>query len=149
MALAETLVGLFDRLHPVSRGRPGGYLSETHLYSPGGLARAYLTAAGFSPPAVPEDRLGACAAASFGGWSEVQVRGRAADGAVDYRRQYQTIFLLQGLQELLAAERLEFVEDTAAVREFINSFTPDDLFRPETYPKLNVLCWIKPDGEVL
>src|SRR5262249_51036760 len=53
------------------------------------------------------------------------------------------------LQELLAAERLDFVEDTAAVREFVNSFTPDALFRPETYRKLNVLCWIKPDGEVL
>ncbi len=61
--LAKALVDLFDRLHPVSRRRLGGYVSETHLYSPGGLARAYLTAAGFSPPAVPEERLGACAAA--------------------------------------------------------------------------------------
>ena len=74
--LAETLVDLFDRLHPVSRRRLGGFVNETRLFSPGGLGRAYLKAAGFSPPAVRQDRLGACAAASYGGWSEVQVRGR-------------------------------------------------------------------------
>ena len=72
VGLAKALIGLFDRLHPVSRGCPGGFVSETRLFSPGGLARPYLTAAGFSPPAVPEDRLGACAAASHGGWSGVQ-----------------------------------------------------------------------------
>jgi hypothetical protein len=144
--LAETLVDLFDRLHPVSRRRLGGFVNETRLFSPGGLARAYLTAAGFTPPAVPEDRIGACAAASYGGWSDVEVRGRPPVVHVDFRRQYQTAFLLQALQELLAAERLEFVEDTAAVREFVKRFTPEELYRPETYRKLNVLCWVKPAG---
>jgi hypothetical protein len=147
--LADKLVSLFDRLHPISRGRPGGFVSEARLFSPGGLARAYFTAARWSPPLVPGDRLGSCCAASLGGWAEVQVRGRVPSMLVDFRRQYQAVFLLQGLQELLAAERLDFVEDTAAVREFVNSFTPDALFRPETYRKLNVLCWIKPAGEVL
>jgi hypothetical protein len=146
--LAEALLELLDRLHPVSRG-VGGHLSETHLYSPGGLARAYLAAAGFSPPAVPEDRRGPCAAASFGGWAEIQVRGRPPVVHVDFRRQYQTVFLLQGLQDLLAAERLEFVEDTAAVRAFVESVTLDDLFRPETHLRLNALCWVKPAGEIL
>jgi hypothetical protein len=146
--LAGRLVSLFDR-HPVSRSRPGGFVSEARLFSPGGLARAYFTAARWAPPVVPNDRLGPCCAASLGGWAEVQVRGRVPAMLVDFRRQYQTVFLLQGLQELLAAERLDFVESTAAVREFVNGFTADALFRPETYPKLNVLCWIKPAGEVL
>jgi hypothetical protein len=148
VSLAETLLELFDRLHPVSRG-VGGRLSETHLYSPGGLARAYLGAAGFWPPAVPEDRLGPCAAAVFGGWAEVQLRGCPPVVYVDFRREYQTIFLLQGLQELLAAERLAFVEDTESVRAFVECVTRDDLLRPETWPKVNVLCWVKPAGEIL
>jgi hypothetical protein len=147
--LAKALVDLFDRLHPVSRRNPNGYLSEARLFSPGGLARAYLTASGFSAPAVPKDRLGPCTAASFGGWSEVLVRDRLRTVHVDFRRQYQTAFVLQGLQELLAAERLEFVEDTAAVREFVRRFTPDELYRPETYRKLTVLCWVKPTGAIL
>jgi hypothetical protein len=147
--LAKALLNLFDRLHPVSRRNPKGFLSETRLFSPGGLARAYLTAVGFSRPAVPKDRLGPCTAASFGGWSEVQVRDRLPTVLVDFRRQYQTAFLLQALQDLLAAERLEFVEDTAAVREFVKGFTPDELYCPETYRKLNVLCWVKPAGALL
>jgi hypothetical protein len=68
---------------------------------------------------------------------------------LDFRRQYAMVFLLQGLQELLSAERLEFVEDTATVREFVKGFTPDELYRLETYRKLNVLCWVKAAGEML
>jgi hypothetical protein len=148
VSLAAKLLELFDRLHPVSRGA-GGRLSETRLYSPGGIARAYLAAAGFTPPTVPRDRLGACATAFFGGWSEVMLRGRAPVVHVDFRRQYQTVFLLQGLQDLLAAERLSFIDDTETVRAFVEAVTLDDLLRPETWPKLNVLCWIKPCGEIL
>ena len=148
VSLAETLLELFDRLHPVSRGARGR-LSETRLYSPGGLARAYLTAGGFSPPAVPKDRLGPCAAAFFGGWAEVQVRGRVPVVHVDFRRQYQTVFLLQRMQELLAAEHLTFIEDTEAIRAFAERVTLDDLLRPETWLKLNALCWIKPAGEII
>jgi hypothetical protein len=148
-SLAETLLELFDRLHPVSRGA-GGRLSETRLYSPGGLARAYLAAAGFlPPPSLPEDRLGSCAAAFFGGWAEVQVRGRLPVVHVDFRREYQTVFLLQGLQDLLAAERLAFTEDTEAVRAFVERVSLDDLLRPEMWSTLHVVCWVKPAGETL
>lgn len=81
--------------------------------------------------------------------AEVQVRGRPPVMHLDFRRQYAMVFLLQGLQELLSAERLEFVEDTATVREFVKGFTPDELYRLETYRKLNVLCWVKAAGEML
>lgn len=120
LSLTGTLIELFDQLHPVSRGARGR-LSETHVYSPGGLARSYLDAAGFSAPTVPEDRLGPCAGALFGPWAEVQVRDRLPLVHVDFRRDYQTVFLLQRLQDLLAAERLEFVDDTQAVRAFVDS----------------------------
>jgi hypothetical protein len=146
VSLTGSLIEIFDRLHPVSRGARGR-LSETHVYSPGGPARAYFTAAGFSPPAVPEDRLGPCANASFGGWAEVSVRGRAPVVHADYRREYQTVFLLQRLQDLLAAERLVFVEDTQAVRTFVERVTIDDLLDPAIYPQLNVLCWSDCAGE--
>jgi hypothetical protein len=148
LSLTETLLDTFDRLHPVSRRR-GGRLSETRLYSPGGLARAYLTAAGFTPPSLPENRLGPCVAASFGGWAEVQVRGRLPLVHVDFRREYQTVFLLQRLQDLLAAERLEFIDDTGVVRSLVEKLTIDDLLDPAIYPQLNVLCWIRPAGETM
>jgi hypothetical protein len=148
LSLTGTLLSLFDRLHPVSRGA-GGRLSETRVYSAGGLARAYFSAAGISPPAIQEDRLGPCVSAFFGGWAETQLRGRAPVAHVDFRRQYQMVFLLQELQDLLAAERLEFIEDTEAIRAFVEHVTIDDLLRPATWPKLNALCWIRPAGEIM
>jgi hypothetical protein len=135
-------------LHPISRGA-GGHLSETRLYSAGGLARAYLTAAGFSPPAVPQDRIGPCVAAFSAGLAEVQVRGRVPVVHVDIRREYQTVFLLQRLQDLLAAGRLDFVEDTHAIRAFIDTVTIEDLLNSATHPLLNALCWVRPAGEIM
>ena len=148
LSLTGTLLSLFDRLHPVSRG-VGGRLSETRIYSAGGLARAYFSAAGMSPPAIQEDRLGLCVAAFFGAWAEAQLRGRAPVVHVDFRREYQMVFLLQDLQDLLSAERLEFVEDTEATRAFVESVTLDDLLRPATWPKLNAVCWVRPAGEIM
>jgi hypothetical protein len=148
VSLTNRLIELFDRLHPVSRGA-GGHLSEMRLYSPGGLARAYLKAAGFVPPTVPKDRIGACTAAFVGGWAEVQVRGRVPIVHVDFRREYQTVFLLQGLQDLLAAKRLAFIDDTDAIRRFVERVTIEDLLRPETWPLLNAICWLKPNGETM
>jgi hypothetical protein len=146
--LTKTILTLFDRLHPVSRGA-GGTLSETQLYTPGGLARAYAKAINLAPPAVPKERLGACAAASFAGWARTKIRGRVPDSSVDCRRQFQTVFLLQGLQGLLFAERLRFVDDTDAVRAFVERLSHDDCFDPEFHRHLNVICWIKPAGEML
>jgi hypothetical protein len=149
VTLAATLLGLFDRLHPVSRGRQRGHLSEAHLYSPGGPIRGYFRAAGFAPPIVQHDRLGPCVTASFGGLAENELCGRAPIIHADCRRQYQTVFLLQELQTLLAAERLDFIDDTPAVREFVETVTLDDLLQLETWPDLNALCWVRPAGEIL
>jgi hypothetical protein len=147
VALAGELLRLFDR-HPVSRVR-GGKLSECHSYSPSGFARAYLKAAGFGAPIVPEDRLGPCAAAFHGGWAEINLRGRAPVVMLDFRKMYQMQFVLQGLQSFIAAERLEFVEATEEVRAFVENATLDTLFRPEAWTRLGALCWVEPAGEIL
>jgi hypothetical protein len=42
------------------------------------------------------------------------------------------------------------VEQTSSrVREFVRRLTPDELYRPETYRKLNVLWWVKPAGAIM
>jgi hypothetical protein len=126
-----------------------GMLRETHVYSAGGVARGYAGSIRLSPPIVPEDRLGPSSAAFFGGWAGIRVRGRVPVIHVDVRREYQTVFLLQQLQDLLFAERLHFVDDTETVRKFVENITLDDCFDPDVYPQLNVLCWVKPAGEML
>ena len=97
VTLAETLVGTFDLLHKgLSRGydeNPGeGTLSETKAFGPGGIARAYAAAAGYSPaPTVPPEMIGLAAAANHGAWAGIGVRGRVPIVETDFRRQYAMI----------------------------------------------------------
>jgi hypothetical protein len=60
------------------------------------------------------------------------------------------IVVLIGLQKFLAAERIDFIEATDEARELASSLSIADLLRPaETFPRLAILCWVEPDGEIL
>jgi hypothetical protein len=147
VALAKALLSRFDD-HPVSRAN-GGRLSETKCYSPASLAKAYLDAVGYKAPKMPVDRIGTCMAAFHGGWTETHIRGRVPVALLDFTKMYQTIFVLQKMQELLSAEELVFEDATAEIVDFVDRITLDDLFKPETWPLLRALCWIRPNGETL
>lgn len=145
--LAKALLTLFDRF-PVSRGA-GGTLSETACYSPASIAKAFLAAAGFKAPAIPEEKKGPCCAAFYGGWTEVGLRGSIPVVLLDYRKMYQTQFVLQRIQDLLSSERLEFRDTTEEVAAFVEGVKLRDLFDPAIWPRLNAICWVVPAGEIL
>lgn len=145
--LAKALVGIFD-LHPVSRAA-GGRLSETQCYSPASLAKAYLEAAGFRAPEIPEDKYGPCFAAFYGGWAEVPLVGKPPVQLLDFKKMYQTQFILQGIQELLASTQLVFEDRTAEVIEFVQGITRNQLFDKSIWQKFKVLCWIVAEDEIL
>lgn len=147
VALAASLLARFDD-HPVSRAK-GGQLSETKSYSPASLAKAYLDTIGLRSPTMPDDRIGICMAAFHGGWSETRLRGRAPVAMLDFTKMYQTVFVLQRMQELLSSQELVFEEATAEIREFVDEITLDDMFKPETWPLLRAVCWVRPNGEAL
>jgi hypothetical protein len=146
VVLAGALLKIFD-MDRVSRAA-GGALSETKTYSPASLAKAYLSSAGFKRPTVPDDRLGPCFAAFYGGWTEVAIRGRVPVTLLDFKKMYQTSFILQDAQSLLASTKLEFVEDTGAVRQLLGEITLADLYNKSTWRQLNALCWAIPDGAI-
>jgi hypothetical protein len=145
--LAGALLELFDR-HSVSRAN-GGKLSETKAYTPASLGKAYPAAAGFKAPSVREDRLGPCCAAFHGGWSEVAVRGRIPVVLLDFKKMYQTQWILQNMQRFVSHEKISFVEDTENVRRFLEEITLDKLSDQKTWPLLNALCWVIPNGDIL
>lgn len=147
VTLAKALLSRFDD-HPVSRAN-GGKLSETKCYSPASLAKAYLDAVGYKAPTMPVDRIGMCMAAFHGGWTETHIRGRAPVALLDFTNMYQTVFVLQRMQGLLSAEELVFEDATAAIIDFVDGVTLDDLFKQETWPLLRALCWVRPNGETL
>lgn len=148
LSLAETLCGIFDLL-PVSRARLGGKLSEAYLQSPAGPSRAFARHVGFGAPVVPRDRLGASAAAFFGGRIGAQYRGEMPGASVDFSKTYPMIAALLGIQAFLSAEEIRFEEATDDARYLAEHLTIDDLMRPTTWPRLAILCWVRLDGDVV
>jgi hypothetical protein len=148
LSLTQALVGLFDML-PQSRGRLGGSFSETKAQSPASLSRALARAVGLGAPVVPPDRLGTAAEAFSGGWVETAFRGFVPVWSLDFSKQYATIAALVGLQNFLAAERLDFVEATQEARELAAELTLADILRTTTWPRLAVLCWTRCEGQIV
>jgi hypothetical protein len=143
VALAQSLVGYFDVMHPGLSRSGDGRMSESKAFGPGSIARAYAATAGYAAPKVPPEMVGLSAEANHGAWAGIGVRGRVPIVEVDFRRQYATIFTRQQIGELLAAERLEFVEATDEIREAVKTM-------PATLgPALNAICLIHPRGEPL
>jgi hypothetical protein len=139
--LVRALLTLFDK-HPVSRAR-GGCLSETQTYTPASLAKAYLRTIGYKAPKLTENRVGALMAAFYGGWSEAMIRGIVPVILLDFKKMYQTVWVLMQMRRFLERELIKFVECTERIKQFLDSLTIGDAFDPSRWPGLTVICWIK------
>jgi hypothetical protein len=139
--LARALLKLFDK-HSVSRAR-GGCLSETRTYTPASLAKAYLRTIGYKAPKLLKNRLGALMAAFQGGWSEAMIRGIVPVILLDFKKMYQTVWVLMQMRRFLEHESIKFTECTERIKRFLHVLTLGDAFDPGRWPGLTVICWIK------
>jgi hypothetical protein len=149
--LCEQLLNEFHR-HPVASIN-GGPLAPWNAFSPASVGKAYLTLMGIRAPAMSGRDIALVMPAFYGGWVECMGRGIFPVCGLDFTKMYQTQYVLQGLQRFLLAERLELregdVEDVQDVRNFLEEITADDLFRPDIWRRLQVLCEVEPHGEIL
>jgi hypothetical protein len=137
--LAQTLVGWFDLLHPgLSRGH-GGPMSECNVFSPGSIARFYMTLAGLAPaPQFDDGAIGLCSEANLGALCHVNLIGSIPIVETDFRRQYAVIHARQGIGALQSARRLQLVEATEEVRQLAASLTEQELG-----PAFNAVCLVR------
>jgi hypothetical protein len=143
VSLADATLGYFDTLHSGLSRASGGPLSETKAFGPGSIARAYARCAGYlPPPAVVPEMIGLAAEANHGAWAGIGVRGRVPVVETDYRRQYAMIYARQGIGDLLAGSRLNFIEATEEIRARAAAMTPLALG-----PDLNAICLARFRGE--
>ena len=146
-ALHEALMAEWAR-HPIA-------LAPEHAYSPAAVSKAYLRAAGVTPPAersdVSVERLGQATTAYYGGRTECRIRGVPLSVRyVDFTSMYPTVFALLGLWSWVTAERLTSVAATDEARALLGSLDRERLHDPAFWPQLaGVFCRVRPAGDLL
>lgn len=130
-------------------------LDHTKAFSPASIAKAYLDAMELLPPSLkfhdfPRELRGIAMTAYFGGRAEARIRKVIVPVVhCDFLSMYPTVNTLMGLWRLLIAERLEVVDATAEVRQWLAEVDAERCFDPSSWRSLPVFALVEPRGEIL
>jgi hypothetical protein len=149
-ATAELCAKMFFDLekHPIEA-------KPEHLMSPASLAKSYLRAMGVQPrmsvqPDFPEPILGAAMSTFYGGRAECRIRRTPMPVEVhDFTSMYPTVNTLMGLWAHHTAERIEVIDSTAELTEWLSTLTLETLFNPKEWLRLAGLAQIDAAGDIL
>ena len=147
VALAEILLNEYD-LHPIG-------LQETKAFSPASIGKAYLRAMGIPPVLQRQSNLlpsvGFAQTAFFGGRTSAHIRKFPVPVVyTDFLSMYPTVNSLMNLWRFVIARKIEIVGHCQKeIIQFLEKLTVDQLFVPETWPKLTAFVRLVPDGDVL
>ncbi len=134
--------------HPIA-------LPPTRAFSPASIGKAYLEAMGIAPILArqadfPKQVLGIAMHAYVGGRAECRVRRQLVPVRYcDFRSMYPTVCALMGVWDLLTAQRIEVVDDTAEIRSMLGNASLDAAFDPATWKRLVGFVEIEPEGDIL
>lgn len=140
------LVELLDR-HPIE-------LSDSGVFSPASIAKAYLSEMGVPEPlhqnkSFSDTILGHCMATFYGGRAEAHIRKVATPVEhVDVTSMYPTVNACMELWELLTCKRVDVREETEQVIELVDSLDIDKLFDPSTWPEFRGIVKVLPDDDL-
>lgn len=109
-----------------------------------------------SQPDFPEEVMGFAMTSFYGGRSECRIRRTPVPVTyVDVKSMYPTVSALLGLQDLMAADRVE-VRDSEAVpslldetQRFLDDLTLDAALQRPTWARLNGIGLVEPRGDLL
>jgi hypothetical protein len=146
--LAAKLIGEFAQ-HPI----PG---SPTHVLSPAGVGKGYLKSMNIEPilkrqPNFPKEYLGYAQTAFFGGKTGVNIRKVICPVVyTDFLSMYSTINVLMRLWSFVIAREIRVIEHCKdQVEAFLRELTPNMLFEPETWTRMNGFVKVVPNEDVL
>jgi hypothetical protein len=140
--ISEELVGL-----PVE-------IPAHRIRSSASLGKSMLRAMGVKPAMekfdLPDEAYGVAMESFYGGRSEVRVRKVDTPVCyVDFLSMYPSVNALLGIWAITIAERVEWVEETQAIRHQLEQLRPAAFFDPGRWRDL---CWfaeIIPNGDIL
>ena len=143
--LAAKLVGEFAE-HPIP-------VSPTHALSPASIGKGYLRAMGIKPilkrqPSFPKEYLGYAQTAFFGGRNSAHVRKVVCPVVyTDCLSMYSTVNSLMKLWRFVIAGEIRVTEHCKdRVEAYLRTLTPDILFEPETWTRMNGFVKVMPNG---
>lgn len=125
------------------------------LYSPASIGKAILDKIGIKPfdeknPGFPPEITGYLMTAYYGGRVEVRIRKTPVKVTyLDFTSMYPSLYVLLGLDRILKAEKVTYVDTTSKTQEFLNRVTLGDLRDKKTWPEFNCICRLKPDNDIL
>ena len=129
--------------------------SPLSLASPASIGKACLDMMEIDPfmhknPRFPRDVLGKAMSTYYGGRSEVRVRRTPMQVAlIDFLSMYPTMCILQNLWKFVIASKVDGVENTEKVQAFVDAIKIEDLSDKTNWQKLNSICLIQPDKDIL
>ena len=134
--------------------RRGVRLPPHYAYSAASLGKAAVKQMGIDGilhrrADFPRDLLGSAMVAFYGGRAECRIRCTPVPIAlVDFRSNYATVCCLIGAWDYYTRQRVDTIElDPADIEQWLDQLTLDQLYDPETWRHLNVLCWVAPGQE--
>ena len=146
--LAAKLVGELAE-HPIA-------VPPTYAISPASIGKGYKLAMGIRPilqrqPNFPKEYLGYAQAALFGGRTSANIRKVVCPIVyVDFLSMYSTVNTLMRLWQFVIAREIRVIEHCKdQVESFLRKLTPDILFEPETWTRMNGFVKVVPNGDVL
>ena len=131
-------------------------LDPEQAFSPAGVAKGYLRAAGISAPLerasnISPEVLGRFMVGYLGGRSEERIRRTPLPCRyVDFASMYVSIWCLLGLHAWLIAESFEAYPATQVARQRLAEASRERLFEPAFWSRLaGIVCRIRPDADLL
>jgi hypothetical protein len=151
LAMSEMAARLIGELaeHPIA-------VPPTYAFSPASIGKGYLRAMGIKPilkrqPTFPKEYLGYAQTAFFGGRTSVHIRKVVCPVVyTDFLSMYSTVNTLMGLWRLVIAGEIRVIEHCKdRVEAFLRKLSPDVLFEPEAWTRMNGFVKVVPNGDVL
>ena len=151
LAMSELAAKLIEEFaqHPIP-------LSPTRVFSPASIGKGYMRGMGVIPilqrqPNFPKEYLGYAQTAFFGGRTSVHIRKVVCPVVyLDFLSMYSTVNALMGLWSFVVSREIRVIEHCKdEVEEFLRELTPNMLFDPETWTRMNGFVKVVPNGDVL
>jgi len=127
----------------------------TRIYSPASIGKAYIRQMGIESfrsknPDFPKDILGHIMTTYYGGRSEVRTRKTPMRICLlDFLSMYPTMCILQKLWDFIISDRIDCIDDTDSIKEFVDSVSPKTFSDPQSWTKLNAIVQVELNDDIV